>query len=50
MLRCKPIDQPGTIGIGDGQSLSRLAAFINALAPNGRMHFVAVKFVLIIGE
>src|SRR5712692_2891251 len=25
MLRCKPIDQPGTTGIGDGQSLSRLA-------------------------
>jgi hypothetical protein len=25
-------------------------AFINALAPNGRMHFVAVKFVPIAGE
>ena len=27
-----------------------LSAFINALAPNGRMHFVGVKFVPIIGE
>jgi hypothetical protein len=27
-----------------------LPAFINALAPNGRMHFVAVKFVPIVGE
>ncbi len=27
-----------------------LPAFINALAPNGRMHFVGVKFVPIIGE
>jgi uncharacterized zinc-type alcohol dehydrogenase-like protein len=25
-------------------------AFINALAPNGRMHIVGVKFVPIIGE
>jgi hypothetical protein len=24
--------------------------FINAFAPNGRMHFVAVKFVPIVGE
>jgi len=27
-----------------------LPAFINAFAPNGRMHFVAVKFVPIVGE
>jgi D-arabinose 1-dehydrogenase-like Zn-dependent alcohol dehydrogenase len=27
-----------------------LPAFINALAPNGGMHFVGVKFVPIIGE
>jgi hypothetical protein len=27
-----------------------LPAFINALAPNGRMRFVGVKFVPIIGE
>ena len=27
-----------------------LLAFVNALPPNGRMHFVDVKFVLIIGE
>jgi len=27
-----------------------LPTFINALAPNGRMRFVAVKFVPIIGE
>jgi hypothetical protein len=27
-----------------------LQAFINALAPNGCMHFVAAKFVPIIGE
>jgi hypothetical protein len=26
-----------------------LRAFINAFPPNGRMHFVAVKFVPIIG-
>ena len=37
-------------GIGDGQSSLDLPAFINALAPNGRMHFVEVKFVPIIGE
>jgi hypothetical protein len=27
-----------------------LPAFINGFAPNGRMHFVAVKFVPIVGE
>ena len=27
-----------------------LPAFINALAPNGRMHFVGIKFAPIIGE
>jgi hypothetical protein len=27
-----------------------LPAFINAFAPNGRTHFVAVKFVPIVGE
>jgi hypothetical protein len=46
----KPIDQAGTIGIGDGQSLSRLARVHQCPAPNGRMHFVAVKFVPIVGE
>jgi hypothetical protein len=50
MLRGKPIDQAGTIGIGDGQSSLDLPVFINAFPPNDRMHFVAVKSVLIVGE
>jgi hypothetical protein len=55
MLRDKPTGQVGTIGIG-GPLLAMvkvprdLPAFINALAPNGRMHFEAVKSVPIIGE
>jgi hypothetical protein len=33
-----------------GQSPARLARVHQCLAPNGRMHFVGVKFVPIMGE
>jgi hypothetical protein len=50
MLRGKPIGQAGPSELGMAKVPLDLPGFINALAPNGRMHFVAVKFVPIIGE
>ena len=44
-----PIGQAAR-GIGDGQSPLDLPAFINALAPNGRMDLVAIKFAPIVSE
>jgi hypothetical protein len=50
MQRGKPIGQPGPSELGMAKVPLDLPAFINALAPNGCMHFVALKFAPIIGE